>query len=209
MYPALIRDCRKDIKAAAELKPAFASLDSAALAFINAAGPLAETINSMNKYYDQDNFKDDAFAGAKAFHKTFIKQFDEFDPIAKKYIAEITIMSGQHAANEIKATEKKEGKSIKYYTLLTMQEAETLNDAVADDSFDVAAVSKQLADFEEHTQKLNEKINVDIDKHRSFPVLFLSWKNSGKVKNAFGVCAITWRIPRMSRTTSIAAAAIW
>lgn len=55
--------------------------------------------------------------------------------------AEITIMSGQHAANEIKATEKKEGKSIKYYTLLTMQEAETLNDAVADDSFDVAAVS--------------------------------------------------------------------
>ncbi len=134
----------------------------------------------MNKYYDQDNFKDDAFAGAKAFHKTFIKQFDEFDPIAKKYIAEITIMSKQHAANEIKATEKKEGKSIKYYTLLTMQEAETLNDAVADASFDVAAVSKQLADFEEHTQKLNEKINVDIDKHRSFPVLFLSWKNSGQ-----------------------------
>lgn len=210
VYPAFIQDCRKDIKAAAELKPAFASLDSAALAFINAAGPLAETINSMNKYYDQDNFKDDAFAGAKAFHKTFIKQFDEFDPIAKKYIAEITIMSGQHAANEIKATEKKEGKSIKYYTLLTMQEAETLNDAVADDSFDVAAVSKQLADFEEHTQKLNEKINVDIDKHRSFLVLFLSWKNSrARWKNAFGACAITWRIPRMSRTTSIAAAAIW
>ncbi|SUI17285.1 membrane protein [Salmonella enterica subsp. enterica serovar Enteritidis] len=84
VYPALIQDCRKDIKAAAELKPAFASLDSAALAFINAAGPLAETINSMNKYYDQDNFKDDAFAGAKAFHKTFIKQFDEFDPIARR-----------------------------------------------------------------------------------------------------------------------------
>lgn len=38
----------------------------------------------MNKYYDQDNFKDDAFAGAKAFHKTFIKQFDEFDPIARR-----------------------------------------------------------------------------------------------------------------------------
>lgn len=119
-------------------------------------------------------------------------------------------MSGQHAANEIKATEKKEGKSIKYYTLLTMQEAETLNDAVADDSFDVAAVSKQLADFEEHTQKLNEKINVDIDKHRSFPGFISELeKFQGKVKNAFGACAITWRIPRMSRTTSIAAAVIW
>lgn len=131
----------------------------------------------MNKYYDQDNFKDDAFAGAKAFHKTFIKQFDEFDPIAKKYIAEITIMSKQHAANEIKATEKKEGKSIKYYTLLTMQEAETLNDAVADASFDVAAVSKQLADFEEHTQQLGDKTKVDMDKHQHFLVLLIARKN--------------------------------
>ncbi|MDI5399901.1 YiiG family protein, partial [Salmonella enterica subsp. enterica serovar Kentucky] len=49
-----------------------------------------------------------------------------FDPIAKKYIAEITIMSGQHAANEIKATEKKEGKSIKYYTLLTKNLVQTI-----------------------------------------------------------------------------------
>ncbi|EIJ8713057.1 YiiG family protein, partial [Salmonella enterica] len=127
--------------------------------------------------------KDDAFAGAKAFHKTFIKQFDEFDPIAKKYIAEITIMSGQHAANEIKATEKKEGKSIKYYTLLTMQEAETLNDAVADDSFDVAAVSKQLADFEEHTQQLGDKTKVDMDKHQHFPgFIDRLEKFQGKVK---------------------------
>lgn len=183
VYPAFIEDCRKDIKSASELKPAFESLDNAALAFINSAVPLAETINSMNKYYDQDNFKDDAFAGAKEFHKTFMKQFDEFDPIAEKYIAEITIMSKQHAANEIKATEKKEGKSIKYYTLLTMQEAEDINDAVADDAFDVATVSKQLADFEEHTQQLNEKIKVDIDKHRSFPGFISELeKVQGKVK---------------------------
>ena len=183
VYPAFIADCRNDIKAAAELKPAFESLDAAALAFINVAAPLAETINSMNKYYDQDNYKDDAFVGAKEFHKTFIKQFDVFDPIAQKYINEITVMSKQHAANEIKATEKKEGKSIKYYTLLTMQEAETLNDAVADDSFDAAAVAKQLADFEEHTQQLNEKIKVDIDKHRSFPGFISELeKVQGKVK---------------------------
>ncbi|KYI76564.1 hypothetical protein AIZ15_24860, partial [Salmonella enterica subsp. enterica serovar Typhimurium] len=78
-------------------------------------------------------YKDDAFAGAKANHKTNIQQIDENDPNAKKYIAEITNMSGQHAANEIKETEKKVGKSIKNYTLLTMQDAETLNAAVADD----------------------------------------------------------------------------
>ncbi|WP_254554325.1 DUF3829 domain-containing protein, partial [Salmonella enterica] len=46
---------------------------------------------------------------------------------------------------------------------------DTINYSVAVASFDVAAVSKQLADFEDHTQNLNEKINFDIDKHRSFP----------------------------------------
>lgn len=169
VYPAVIADCRQDIKAASELKPAFASLDAAALAFIKIAAPLAETINKMNKYYDQDDFKDDAFAGAKEFHKTFIKQFDEFDSIAQKYIGEITVMSKQHAVNEIKVTEKEEGESIKYYTLLTMQEAENINDAVVDDSFDVELVAKKLAEFENHTQQLNEQVTANIDKHRSFP----------------------------------------
>ena len=64
-----------------------------------------------------------------------------------------------------------------------MQEAEDINDAVADDAFDVATVSKQLADFEEHTQQLNEKIKVDIDKHRSFPGFISELeKVQGKVK---------------------------
>lgn len=169
IYPAFIEDCRKDIKTVAEVKPVFDSLDSAALAFSDAASTLANTINEMNKYYDQGNYKDDNFAGAKEFHTTFIKQFDVFDPIAKKYVEAITVMSRQRSVNEIKATEAKEGKSIKYYTLLTMLEAETINDEVYDDAFDVTALTHQLADFENHIQQLDEKIKEDIDKHRSFP----------------------------------------
>lgn len=183
VYPAFIADCRNDIKAAAELKPAFDSLDTAALAFINAAAPLAETINNMHKYYAQGNYKDDAFSGAKELHKTFIQQFDDFDPVARKYINQITVMSKQHAANEIKATEKKEGKSIKYYTLLTMLEAEELNDAVVNDSFEIVSVTQNLTDFETHTLLLNEKIKKNIDNHRHFPGFIAKLEEfQGKVK---------------------------
>ncbi len=45
--------------------------------------------------------------------------------------------------SEIKATEKKVN-PLSTIRAFDVQEAETLNDAVADDSFDVAAVSKQL-----------------------------------------------------------------
>lgn len=113
----------------------------------------------------------------------FIKQFDEFDFIVKKYIVEIIIMSKQYVVNEIKVIEKKEGKFIKYYMFLMMQEVEMFNDVVVDDFFDVVVVSKQFVDFEEYIQKLNEKINVDIDKYCSFSgFIFELEKFQGKVK---------------------------
>lgn len=169
VYPAFISDCRNDIKRVAQLKPNFEHLDSAALAFSDAAPELATTINDMNKYYDQQDYKDDNFSGAQELHKKFIKQFETFEPIAKNYIENINVMSRERSVNDIKATEQKEGKSIKYYTLLTMLEAETINDGVYGDDFDVASVSKQLADFGDHIKQLSEKVNADIDKHRSFP----------------------------------------
>lgn len=169
VYPAFISDCRNDIKRVAQLKPNFEPLDSAALAFSDAAPALATTINDMNKYYDQQDYKDDNFAGAKEFHKKFISQYDAFGPIAKNYIENINIMSRERSVNDIKATEQKEGKSIKYYTLLTILEAETINDGVSGDDFNVASVSKQLAEFGDHIKQLSEKVNADIDKHRSFP----------------------------------------
>lgn len=166
---AIIESCQKNIKNLAALKPTFNSLDSAAVTFINAAYPLANTINKMNEYYSQSKYKSDNFSGAKEFHNILIKQFDAFDPAAKVYIKEITMMSRQHSVNAIKITEKKEGKSVKYYTLLTMLEAEIINNSVAGNSFNAESMAKQLSAFEKHTQQLNEKIKTNVDKYRSFP----------------------------------------
>ncbi len=47
------------------LMPALEPIDGEALNYIDAAVALGNTINEMDKYYTQENYKDDAFAKGK------------------------------------------------------------------------------------------------------------------------------------------------
>lgn len=53
--------------------PALEPIDGEALNYIDAAVALGNTINEMDKYYTQENYKDDAFAKGKMLHQVFIK----------------------------------------------------------------------------------------------------------------------------------------
>ena len=44
------------------LTPALQPIDGVAVSYIDAAVALGNTINEMDKYYTQENYKDDAFA---------------------------------------------------------------------------------------------------------------------------------------------------
>lgn len=48
--------------------PALQPIDGVAVSYIDAAVALGNTINEMDKYYTQENYKDDAFAKGKTFH---------------------------------------------------------------------------------------------------------------------------------------------
>ncbi|HHV9350886.1 TPA: DUF3829 domain-containing protein, partial [Escherichia coli] len=50
------------------LTPALQPIDGVAVSYIDAAVALGNTINEMDKYYTQENYKDDAFAKGKTFH---------------------------------------------------------------------------------------------------------------------------------------------
>ena len=55
------------------LTPALQPIDGVAVSYIDAAVALGNTINEMDKYYTQENYKDDAFAKGKTLHQTFLK----------------------------------------------------------------------------------------------------------------------------------------
>ena len=59
------------------------------MSYIDAAVALGNTINEMDKYYTQENYKDDAFAKGKTLHQTFLKNLEAFEPVAESYHAAI------------------------------------------------------------------------------------------------------------------------
>lgn len=59
----------------------------AAVSYIDAAVALGNTINEMDKYYTQENYKDDAVCGT--LHQTFLKNLEAFEPVAESYHAAI------------------------------------------------------------------------------------------------------------------------
>ena len=61
------------------LTPALQPIDGVAVSYIDAAVALGNTINEMDKYYTQENYKDDAFAKGKTLHQTFLKNLESFE----------------------------------------------------------------------------------------------------------------------------------
>ena len=63
------------------LTPALRPIDGVAVSYIDAAVALGNTINEVDKYYTQENYKDDAFAKGKTLHQTFLKNLEAFEPV--------------------------------------------------------------------------------------------------------------------------------
>lgn len=92
------------------LMPALEPIDGEALNYIDAAVALGNTINEMDKYYTQENYKDDAFAKGKMLHQVFIKNVDAFKPVAESYHAAIQVINDKRQLVELKNIEQREGK---------------------------------------------------------------------------------------------------
>ncbi len=73
-----LAECEKGVKSAVALTPALQPIDGVAVSYIDAAVALGNTINEMDKYYTQENYKDDAFAKGKTLHQTFLKNLEAF-----------------------------------------------------------------------------------------------------------------------------------
>ncbi len=78
-----LAECEKGVKSAVALTPALQPIDGVAVSYIDAAVALGNTINEMDKYYTQENYKDDAFAKGKTLHQTFLKNLEAFEPVAE------------------------------------------------------------------------------------------------------------------------------
>lgn len=128
--------------------PALQPIDGVAVSYIDAAVALGNTINEMDKYYTQENYKDDAFAKGKTLHQTFLKNLEAFEPVAESYHAAIQEINDKRQLAELKNIEEREGKTFHYYSLAVMISAKQINNLISQDKFDAEAAMKKVSELE-------------------------------------------------------------
>lgn len=143
-----LSECEKGIKRVVALTPVLEPIDGVALNYINAAVALGNTINEMDKYYTQENYKDDAFAKGKTLHQTFLKNLEAFEPEADSYHAAIQEINDKRQLAELKNIEQREGKTFQYYSLAVMISAKQINNLISQEKFDAEAAMKKVTELE-------------------------------------------------------------
>ncbi|MCZ9210961.1 YiiG family protein [Escherichia albertii] len=148
--------CEKGMKRVEALTPALEPIDGVALDYINAAVALGNTINEMDKYYTQENYKDDAFAKGKILHQTLLKNIEAFQPVAESYRTAIEEINDRRQLAELKNIEQREGKNFHYYSLAVMISAKKINGLISQEKFDTEMAMKKVAELETLVAQVKE-----------------------------------------------------
>lgn len=155
-----ITNCQKEMKQVAALTPLLEPIDGVAVSYIDSAAALGNTINEMEKYYTQENYKDDGFAKGKALHQTLLKNIEDFKPISEKYHEAIQEINDKRQLTQLNKIEEAEGKTFNYYSLAVMISAKQINKVISADTFDAEAMMKKVAELETMIAQLKE-VNTD------------------------------------------------
>lgn len=74
----------------------------------------------MDKYYIQENYKDDVFVKGKMLYQIFLKNLEVFEFVVEFYYAVIQEINDKCQFVELKNIEEREGKIFYYYFLVVM-----------------------------------------------------------------------------------------
>lgn len=74
----------------------------------------------MDKYYIQENYKDDVFVKGKMLYQIFLKNLEVFEFVVEFYYVVIQEINDKCQFVELKNIEEREGKIFYYYFLVVM-----------------------------------------------------------------------------------------
>ena len=143
-------------KSMQEIKAAFASAASSAPAEMKYLAPMADelaaasdevlkTLTEARKYYDAEDFKDDAYARWKQIHEKMIAAAQRLDKATTQLGAALSGEEDKIAEQELKDYEK--DKSYSYYMRFMLHRAKKLEKLVEDPQTDKAAFGKGFDEF--------------------------------------------------------------
>lgn len=112
--------CADGVKTSADADPDDPDLEAAGTAFAEALVETAGLINEAHKYYDEKNYKDDAFAKGKELHPKLMAAYEKFGAADKKLREMVGTQNDALQERELASVEKEMGKSNLWYNKKVM-----------------------------------------------------------------------------------------
>ncbi|AVF37376.1 hypothetical protein BV494_06125 [Rahnella sikkimica] len=166
IYPLIAQNiipCNTEIEVVAKLQPPLEPIDSAAVSYIHSVVSIAKVINPLSKYYEQQDYKDDAFQKGKTEHIKLLSEWEVFSAASVAYRAAIEDVNDAAQLTRLKEMEKTAGQSFEYHALSIMVNAKKLNKLIQKDEFSVEDAMKMVAVIQTSIDSTKKQVVAGID----------------------------------------------
>ncbi len=109
------KTCVEGVAKSADAQPDDADLEAAAKAFADAVSEAHTVVNDAHKYYDEKNYKDDAFAKGKELHPKLTAVFEKFNEADVKLRDLVGEKNDALQVRELERIEKEMGKNLMWH----------------------------------------------------------------------------------------------
>jgi hypothetical protein len=126
LYDINAQTCFPNLDRAKTMAPSLPDVESAAGEYRKALEELDPIVKQANKYYDQDDYKDDKMAKGKALHPQLMNAFAKFEQVNKGFEDRVTTLNDEVMARQLTRLEKDPGRRLQYLSQRGLNEAKAV-----------------------------------------------------------------------------------
>lgn len=126
LYEIHTDSCYQALDRAKGMGPSLPDVESAAAEYRKALEQLEPVVKQANKYYDQDDYKDDKMAKGKALHPELMNGFAKFEQVSKGFEERVTTLNDEVNARQLVRLEQDPSRRLQYLSQRSLNEAKAL-----------------------------------------------------------------------------------
>ncbi|MES1185046.1 MAG: YiiG family protein, partial [Myxococcales bacterium] len=126
LYDINADTCFPNLERAKTAPPAIPEVESAAAEYRKALEELDPLVKQANKYYDQNDYKDDKMAKGKQLHPQLMNAFAKFEQVSKGFEDRVTALNDAVNARQFARLEKDPSRRLQYLSQKSLNEAKAL-----------------------------------------------------------------------------------
>ncbi|MDC9592548.1 YiiG family protein [Xenorhabdus sp. IM139775] len=149
-----IADCQKKIQKVAAMEPKLKPIDDIAASYIDLSAKVVLQINGLERYYTQEDYKDDVFAKGKEKHPQLISSYTAFSPVSMEYSEAIEKMNDERQQLVLQQMEKEGNLTLEYYSLTIIFEAKKIKKMVKSKDFDAVNALAMVAELQNKAESM-------------------------------------------------------